>query len=417
MGQKDWRFACPASKIKPVMKVLYIHNEYARPSGEEHASSELASLLQEHGHKVEWFKRSSAEIAGSRLGMVKSFFTGIYNPYSARQLAIALDNFRPDIVQVQNLYPLLSTSIFKPLKDRNIPIVMRCPNYRLFCPNGLCLDNEGKVCEKCFSGLKEWWCVWKNCEGNHFKSLGYAVRNCYARMTGAILRNVDCFIVQSEFQRQKFIEKGIPIEKIGILPGISPVIETIGNHDIGDAVTFVGRVSAEKGINEFVEAAKQLAHIPFKVAGNIDSNYHVPNNLPSNIEFLGFVGGENLNDLYRKSRIIVVPSKWYEGFPNVIVRGMLLERPVVTTNIGAMQSIIDDGINGRLVPPGDATRLSMAIEELWGDKEQCVKMGVAGRQKALKLYSRENIYKQLEVIYHRAQQNNMERNLPNIIEC
>ena len=90
---------------------------------------------------------------------------------------------------------------------------------------------------------------------------------------------------------------------------------------------------------------------------------------------------------------------------------MLQERPVVTTSIGAMQSIIDDGVNGRLVPPGDAAQLSMAINELWCDKELCLKMGAAGRQKALNLYSRENIYKQLETIYHRAQQNNMKRNL------
>lgn len=398
------------------MKILYIHNEYAHPSGEEHAAGELVSLLQEHGHEVRWFKRSSAEITGSRLGMVKSFFTGIYNPSSSRQLAIALDDFRPDIVQVQNLYPLLSTSIFKPLKDRYIPVVMRCPNYRLFCPNGLCLDNYGEVCEKCFSGLKEWWCVWKNCEGSHFKSMGYAVRNGFARMTGNILRSVDCFIVQSEFQRQKFIDQGIPNGKIGILPGISPVIESVSNQDIGKVVTFVGRVSAEKGINEFVDAAKRLPHISFKVAGNIDSKYHIPDDVPSNIDFLGFVGGEDLNSLYRQSRIIVVPSKWYEGFPNVIVQGMLLERPIVTTNIGAMQSIIDDGVNGRLVPPGDATQLSSAIGELWHDKDLCIKMGVAGREKALTLYSRENIYKQLEAIYDRARQNNAKRIDPNITE-
>ena len=235
-------------------------------------------------------------------------------------------------------------------------------------------------------------------------------------MTGNILRSVDCFIVQSEFQRQKFIDQGIPNGKIGILPGISPVIESVSNQDIGKVVTFVGRVSAEKGINEFVDAAKRLPHISFKVAGNIDSKYHIPDDVPSNIDFLGFVGGEDLNSLYRQSRIIVVPSKWYEGFPNVIIQGMLLERPIVTTNIGAMQSIIDDGVNGRLVPPGDATQLSSAIDELWHDKDLCIKMGVAGREKALTLYSRENIYKQLEAIYDRARQNNTKRIDPNITE-
>lgn len=388
------------------MKILYIHNEYARPSGEEHASTELVSLLQKHGHEVKWFKRSSAEIAGNRYGMLKSFFTGIYNPSSAKKLSVVLDSFNPDVAIVQNLYPLLSISIFGPLKAHHIPVVMRCPNYRLFCPNGLCLDRNGLVCEKCFRGCKEWWCVWKNCENSLAKSVGYAARNGFARLTRSILNSVDCFIVQSEFQKQKFIEQGIVPDKIGILPGISPRIEISDNSEIGEAVTFVGRVSAEKGINEFVEAATRLEYIPFKVAGNVDSKYHVPTSLPPNIEFLGFVGGEELNDLYRKSRIIVVPSKWYEGFPNVIVRGMLLERPIVTTNIGAMQSIIDNGINGHLVAPGNVEQLAIAIRKLWNDKNLCLKMGASGRQKALKLYSRENIYRMLDSIIHQAIQNN-----------
>ena len=46
------------------MKILYIHNDYIKPSGEVHASGELVTLLQEHGHEVRWFKRSSNEIKG-----------------------------------------------------------------------------------------------------------------------------------------------------------------------------------------------------------------------------------------------------------------------------------------------------------------------------------------------------------------
>ncbi len=127
------------------MKVLYVHNEYAKPSGEEHAAGELVSLLKEHGHEVKWFTRSSAEISDSISGKIKALVAGIYNPFSAKHLANVLDEYQPDIVQVQNLYPLLSPSILKPIKQRKIPVVMRCPNYRLFCPTGLSLDPILKV--------------------------------------------------------------------------------------------------------------------------------------------------------------------------------------------------------------------------------------------------------------------------------
>ena len=172
--------------------------------------------------------------------------------------------------------------------------------------------------------------------------------------------------------------------------------------DIGKYITFVGRVSAEKGIYEFIEVAKRLPALPFKVAGNLDGNFRIPNDVPSNLEFLGFVGGEELNNLYQRSRIIVVPSKWYEGFPNVIVRGMLLERPIVTTNIGAMQSIIDDDINGRLVSPGSITELTSVISNLWPEKQRCKKLGIQGKNKALALYSRKVIYNTLMAIYDKA---------------
>lgn len=384
------------------MKILYIHNEYARPSGEEQASQDIVQLLREHGHEVRWYKRSSAEIAGSKFGIIKSFFTGIHNPDSAKGLEKLLDEWRPDVIQVQNLYPLISPSIFAPIKKLDIPVVMRCPNYRLFCPSGLCLDPAGKVCEDCFRGNHEWNCVRKNCLGSRFKSLGYAVRNASARKKRAMLDNVDVFIVQSEFQKKKFMDMGIEEHRIGIVPGLSPTIPEPKDVSVGEGVTFVGRVSAEKGIYEFIEAARMLPSVPFRVAGNLDAAFNKPDDIPANVEFVGFLKGDELNNLYFESRIIVIPSKWYEGFPNVITRGMLLKKPIITTNIGAMQSIIDHNENGLLVHPGDSTDLANAISLLYSDTEKCIDFGLKGRAKAESQYSRDSIYEALEEIYNRA---------------
>lgn len=386
------------------MKILYVHNEYAKPSGEEHAAGELVALLEEHGHEVRWFTRSSAEIAGTKAGKLKALITGIYNPSSAKKLAKVLDDFKPDIVQVQNLYPLLSSSVFAPIKKRGIPVVMRCPNYRLFCPEGLSLDPKGEICERCWGGY-EINCAVHNCMGNRSKSIGYALRNAFSRISGNIRRGVDVFIVQSEFQKSKFEGQGIPSEKIGILPGISPRIEKEYTPELGEWVSFVGRVSAEKGINEFIEAARMNPEIPFRVAGNLDVNFEVPYNLPKNLEFVGFKKGEALNEFYMKSRIIVIPSKWYEGFPNVIVRGMLLYKPVITTDLGAMQSIIDDGLNGFRVPPADAKALGDAIARLYPDCAKCLAFGEAGYHKATSEYSRDEVYNQLMCIYEHARRN------------
>lgn len=384
------------------MKILFVHNSYSdrNPSGEEYASQELAALLEEYGHEVRGYQRSSDEIRGV-IGRIKAFFTGIYNPCSAKELARLLDDFKPDIVQVQNIYPLISSSIFNSLKVRNIPVVMRCPNYRLFCPNGLCLDTKGHVCEKCFGG-KEWCCIKKNCERSILKSIGYALRNAYTRASRNIINGVDIFIVQSDFQKQKFVEQGISADKLVILPGISPQqIASDTTTDLGENVSFVGRISVEKGINEFIEAARLNPCIPFKVAGKLDAHFKMPNGLPQNVDFVGYKKGDDLDSFYSESRIIAVPSKWYEGFPNVIVRAMLHRRPVITTNIGAMPSIIDDGVNGLLVEPGNAKKLSHAISRLYNDEDCCRKMGLSGYEKASKQYSRDAIYQRLMGVYRK----------------
>ena len=225
--------------------------------------------------------------------------------------------------------------------------------------------------------------------------------HCVISTQENILKGVDAFIVQSEFQKQKFITQGINQDTICIVPGIAPDLEMPVEWQAGELVSFVGRVSIEKGIDEFIEAARLNPNMPFKVAGNVDSSYHIPDNLPPNIEFVGFLKGKDLNDFYLKSRIVVVPSKWYEGFPNVIVRGMLLGRPIVTTNIGAMQSIIDNEKNGILVPPADSRLLGEAIFRLYNNINLCKKLGIQAMKDTNDKYSRERIYEILISIYKR----------------
>ncbi len=383
------------------MRVLIVHNDYGNPSGEEHAIQVITDLLKTHGHEVYWFKRSSREILDSFTGKVKAFFTGIHNPFAARRLAFKLDKVKPDIVQVQNLYPLISPSIFKPIKKRNIPIVMRCPNYRLFCPNGLHLSKD-RVCEKCLGFGRELWCIFRNCEDNLLKSTGYALRNASARVTKRIFNGVDIFIVQTLFQKQKFVKIGISANRISIVPGLAPNIQIPTEDCLGDLVSFVGRVSSEKGIDEFLNAARTMPDVPFAVAGSYNGIPSIPDKSPSNVEWLGFLGVNELLDLYLTSRLIIVPSRWYEGFPNVIIQAMTLSRPVIAAEIGALSSIVDKGVTGLLFEPRNADDLGDKIRFLWSKPDLCRKMGRAGREKALREYSPKNVYDCLMAVYEKA---------------
>ena len=106
------------------MDILYIHNDYALPSGEEHTAEMIARLLTSRGHTVQWFRRTSAGLVDSTAGRFKALFCGIHNPASAAALEARLRTRRPDVVQVQNVYPLISASIFPVLGRWRIPVVM-----------------------------------------------------------------------------------------------------------------------------------------------------------------------------------------------------------------------------------------------------------------------------------------------------
>ena len=390
------------------MKILFIHNDYFRFSGEEHAAEGLAGLLTQAGHQVDWYRRSSAELGDGFAQKIKAFGTGVYNPVAVREVLQKIEAFQPDIIQIQNLYPLISPAILKPIKKKGIPVVMRCPNYRLFCPNGLHLTPKGKVCESCLEKGRELNCIAKNCEANIFKSIGYALRNYTARKFWNLQKEIDAFIVQSKFQKEKFITNGIPKSKISVLPGLSPEL-TIPPSELkteDKLITFVGRASREKGIIEFVRAAEQLPNLSFAVAGNLSADLpELPSQSPPNIEWLGFLKPKPLDQLYQKSRIIVVPSKWYEGFPNVITRAMMHKRPVITSNIGAMQSVVDHKKNGLLVTPGNAVALGESIKQLSEEIDTCRAFGANGYAKANRLYSKESLLDGLFSTYEMAKRN------------
>jgi len=383
------------------LKVLFIHNNYYLPSGEEHSADAIAALLHEQGHDVAWYRRSSAELGNMFMSSVRAVFLSIYNPGAVKDIRKILIEAKPDLVQVQNLYPLISPRVLKTIKANGIPVVMRCPNYRLFCPTGLFFDSDNEICEKCTGWGGELWCIFKNCTGSKDKSIGYAIRNFFARITGVFMKYVDVFIVQSDFQKSKFVELGIPVNKIEILPGITPEVKDNTSSFSDCCIAYVGRISPEKGIDDFLAAASLLPDLKFTIAGHVTEGTKFKNN-PPNVTWEGFLGGDQLDVLFEKSAVLIVPSRCYEGFPNVITRAMYHSKPVITTDIGCFPDIIDHGVNGFMYPPGNIDSLVSHIQSMIQKPGEAVKMGQKGREKAEREYSRDVIYQKLMGIYSKA---------------
>jgi len=219
-----------------------------------------------------------------------------------------------------------------------------------------------------------------------------------------IRRNVNVFIVQSEFQKRKFAARGIEPDRMVVIPGVTPRSAEDEPPGTGRTISFVGRLSAEKGVVEFVEAARRLPDQPFAVAGDASGVQSLVDSAPANVHFAGFVSGADLEAFYRRTKVFVCPSKWYEGFPNVITRAMVAGKPVVASGIGALPEIVDDGVTGWVFTPGDVDELVDRIGRLADDEPARGSMGAAGRAKAARLYSEDAVYAKLQETYARARE-------------
>lgn len=387
-------------EVGPLMVTCVVHNEYGGFSGEEAVVKALVRLLSARGHSVVPFARRSAEIGSMRLGKTRAFFSGVYSWSARRRMRELLRESRPDVVHVHNVYPLISASVLAECRRAGVPVVMTVHNYRLVCPNGLHMV-DGQVCERCCGG-REYWCILRNCTGEVPKSIGYALRNYVARKWRLFLDNVTLYAALTEFQRQRLIAAGFPADRIEVMPNMAVPVKANVDVRLGDYVGYAGRISPEKGLPSLMAAARMSPEIIFKAAGSYERMPDLPQQTAANFEFLGHLNAESLREFYAGSRIVVLPSTWFEGFPGVLTEAMLHSKPIVCSRIGGLPEIVGDGVTGLLFEPGNAEELSEKIRYLWRRPDLCRRMGEAGREKALREYSPERYYERLMFVYRRA---------------
>jgi len=269
-------------------------------------------------------------------------------------------------------------------------VVMTIHNFRLMCPTGLFM-RDGKPCELCLQRGNEWNCVKYNCEHSILKSVGYAVRNAVARIKRHYLECVDVFACITDFQRQKLIEAGFPKEKIVVIPN-SVDAPDIALTTLGDYVAYSGRISREKGVDMIIEVARRNPKIPLKLAGAVRDKELIEN-LPSNVELMGYLSGEALQRFYGDARFFVMASRWYEGFPMTILEAASYSKPMIAPDHGGFTEIIGKGADaiGRLFAPGAIDALEKEVVSLWEDKALLTRLGASAKDKLRHEYSSEVI--------------------------
>lgn len=250
------------------MKILLVHNSYAKYSGEEAVVDKMAVMLRSNGHEVCFYRSTTEGRRESLFGKIKGFIAGMYSYSRVKGMREILKREKPDIINVHNLYPFISPAALFECKKAGVPVVMTVHNFRLICPTGLFM-RDNKPCEVCLQKGNEWSCIRYNCEHSILKSVGYTLRNVYARWTGAYKKNVDVFACITDFQRRKLIEAGYDANKVTVIPNfIETPLKCIFTQ--GTYVAFCGRLSKEKGVDLILEVARRHPEIPFKFAGECE---------------------------------------------------------------------------------------------------------------------------------------------------
>ncbi len=391
------------------MRILIGHNYYQIPGGEDAVVRSEIDMLRNFGHEVVFYERHNDEIGRlDPLRKTAHFLSLAHSQASYRQLRALLREKRPDIAHFHNIYYMMTPSVYKACRDEGVLVVQSLHNYRMMCSNAL-LFRDGHVCEDCLK--KD---IWEGVKHRCFRDsslmtamMAFNLDKLWRR--GVWINDVDRYIVAAEFTRRKYMDRGIPVEKISYKPHFIDVQRSRREKDAGYAF-YLGRLSHEKGVDTLLDAWRSLKDIPLKIAGTGPmeeklKSFAVGNGL-SQVEFLGFLKESQCLDILSEATALIIPSVCYENFPRVVVEAFACGVPVVASRLGSLQELIEDGETGLLFEPSDPKALVAAVRRCFENRLKTMQMGHNARGVFEDKYTVQTNHKRLMEIYedviHRA---------------
>jgi glycosyltransferase involved in cell wall biosynthesis len=382
------------------MRILLAHTFYKQPGGEDRVFEAESALLREHGHEVTHYRAHNAELDGAP---VAAAMKTMWNRGAHSQLAQQLRRDRPDLVHFHNTFPLMSPAVFYAARSAGVPVVATLHNYRLLCPAATFL-RAGRVCEDCAHGLP-WRAAAHACyRSSRAASAVTALMLGTHRLLGTWTRAVDLYIALSEFARRKFVEGGLPAERVVVKPNF--VAADPGPAEKReDFALFAGRLSAEKGIATLLEAWRCL-EIPMrlKIAGDGPMSHAVIQASRSDprIEWLGPLPADGVTKWMKRAYILVLPSVWYEGLPLTLVEAFAAGLPAIASDIGSLAELVSPGKTGLRFQPGDAADLASRVTWCWNHRGPVGEMGRNARSQFESAYTPAENYRRLMEVYRLA---------------
>lgn len=408
------------------MRILLVNYRYFISGGPEKYMFNIKKILEDKGHEVIPFSIHSnknveteyskyfVEPIGSRdatyfeeckktprvIGQMIS--RSCYSFEVKRAIQKEINDIKPDLVYILHFVNKLSPSVIRGAKQMKVPVVLRLSDYFLLCPrfDFMC---QKKICEDC---LKKgyWSCIKKRCVKDSLAASLIRVFSMKLHQFIRIYDDVDAFITPSRFLMKKLADNGFEQGKINCIPTFTTNKAKIGTQTIGSYGLYFGRITEEKGVETVVKAYEKYPEYNVKIVGDdtteeaIRLKKYVSDHHLNNIEFLGFKSGEELENIIKESRFVLIPSIWYDNLPNTALEAFQYYKPVIASNIGSLTELVTDGFNGYLFEPNNATALFEKIKAL-DDDSLVEEMGINSKKYLEEHFSPEAHYEALMRIF------------------
>ena len=348
-----------------VRRVLIVHNWHRASviSGENRTVEVDISLLRDAGVEVETYSRSNDEIADFGLAQRAGLAVRpIVSPSDARALRRHIGRFKPDIVHIHNVTPLLSPWVVRTARAAGVPVVQTVQNYLHECVAGTYF-RDGHACHDCRGRAVPWPAVLHGCNLTAQVS-GPVAGRIAASVLGVSLmthrstwRLVDRFLAVGAAIAHHLETAGIDPSRISVRG--NPVDDPGPTSPPGTGALFVGRIAESKGARLLIDAWKRSglgSSHTLRLAGGGPEAAAIERDARdvAGIELLGVVDHERALALMKEAAFVVAPALWEEPFGLTVVEAMARGRPVLVTPFGEPAAIVGGGAGWVVEPTADA---------------------------------------------------------------
>jgi glycosyltransferase involved in cell wall biosynthesis len=388
------------------MKILIIHDYGTLNGGAEHMSLTLREGLRVRGYDVRLFTSTAQPLPLENIADYTCFGTmagarkmlQVINPSAILRLHQVMAAFQPDLVHVRMFMTQLSPAIL-PL-FRHLPALLHVVNYDLICPLNTKTLPNGSACQH-KAGMA---CYRAGCMPLIGVTRLLAQRSFWKRW-GKVF---DIIVANSHWVAERLRVEGIPVAEV-IWNGV-PVRAPRPPLTSLPMVAFAGRFVAKKGIDVLIKAMAQVvAKIPEAIlllAGDGPERRSVEMliaeyKLTPQVIMFGHLSRPKLERVFSQVWVQVVPSRWEEPFGLVTAEAMMRGTATVVSNIGGPSEMVQEGITGYTVPPGDVEALAQALICILSNRERAEQMGQEGHKYAVAELSEARVVDRFVALYER----------------